>query len=240
MEIHTVFIVPYRDREKHKVLFMNYFNYLREQSPDWSEGVKLLFVHQVDRRQFNRGAMKNIGASHVAHLFPKTWKNINLVFHDVDTLPKRHVNFSYATTPGVVAHYYGVPRILGGIVVVKCGDFVAIGGFPNIWGWGYEDNELYRRVQTAHGLTIDASDRVALLDFSSICRLDVHAKVKTVSARDIKLQSLGQCDYIHDIHSVTAEENGNMLDVTSFTTRYSHVTEFRDISINKRAGGMRN
>ena len=130
--------------------------------------------------------MKNIGAIHIRKLFPENWESINLVFHDVDTLPKMHIAFSYSTVPGVVAHYYGAPDILGGIVVIKAADFMAIGGYPNIWGWGYEDNALYERA-VKYGLRVDCSDRIQLRDFSAMCRLDTNDYVKTISKRDIQL-----------------------------------------------------
>jgi len=234
MEIHTVFIVPYRDRATHKTLFMRYFEHIQAEAPEWARGVKLLFVHQKDNRQFNRGAMKNIGAIYVRRSFPQNWKDINLVFHDVDTLPKRHIHFSYATTPGVVAHYYGTRGILGGIVVIKACDFIAVGGFPNIWGWGYEDNALHKRVKR-HGLTVDCSDFIDLYDFASVCRLDMHAHIKTISRRDLNLFSRGKCDYIWHIRGLRMEENGYMLDVTSFDTHYSHQTDYHNAVLSNNA-----
>ena len=54
-----VFIVPYRDREPHRVFFNTYIYKVMEDIPreDWM----FYFVHQNDKRPFNRGAMKNIG-----------------------------------------------------------------------------------------------------------------------------------------------------------------------------------
>ena len=54
-----VFIVPYRDREPHRVFFSTYIYKIMEDIPreDWT----FYFIHQNDKRPFNRGAMKNIG-----------------------------------------------------------------------------------------------------------------------------------------------------------------------------------
>ena len=230
MTIHTAFIVPYRDRAEHKIQFMNYFEYIRERSPEWSRGVKLLFVHQKDNRLFNRGAMKNIGAIHIRRLFPHSWESINLVFHDIDTLPMKHVEFSYSTPAGVIAHYYGAAGILGGIVVIKAADFMAIGGFPNIWGWGYEDNALYDRA-VKRGLRIDCTDRVHLRDFSAMCRLDAKDYVKTISERDIELYRRGKSDSIYDVRELKMIERGHMLDVMSFNTLHAHPARLRKVPL---------
>ena len=51
-----VFIIPYRDREAQKEIFMSHMTELLKQ-----DDYEIAFVHQQDKRKFNRGAMKNIG-----------------------------------------------------------------------------------------------------------------------------------------------------------------------------------
>ena len=55
---HTVFLIPYRDREKEAQYFIKYFNYYVKAQPNMADGVKYFFCHQNDTRPFNRGAMK--------------------------------------------------------------------------------------------------------------------------------------------------------------------------------------
>ena len=77
-----VFIVPYRNREEHKMFFTKYMTFLLEDMP--TEKYRIHFVHQCDNRPFNRGAMKNIGFLAIRNMYPTQYKNITLVFHDVD------------------------------------------------------------------------------------------------------------------------------------------------------------
>jgi len=67
-----VFIVPYRDREPHRVFFSTYIYKIMEDIP--SEDWTFYFIHQNDKRPFNRGAMKNIGFSYstTLTLYPMT------------------------------------------------------------------------------------------------------------------------------------------------------------------------
>ena len=48
-----VFIVPYRDREPHKLVFSRVMPYILGDS-----NYRILFVHQKDTRPFNRGGIK--------------------------------------------------------------------------------------------------------------------------------------------------------------------------------------
>lgn len=140
---HTVFIVPYRDREEHKNLF------IRQMGEILDSGYQILFIHQCDNRSFNRGAMKNIGFLTVKNLYPDKYANMTLVFHDVDNFPIRKGIIPYTTVPGEIAHYYGYLFALGGIIAIKGGDFERLNGFPNFWAWGYEDNAIQMRAKEA-------------------------------------------------------------------------------------------
>lgn len=146
-----IFIVPYRNRVQHKFFFSKYMSFILEGSDDY----EIYFSHQCDARTFNRGGIKNIGFIAARNKYPQHYKDITFIFNDVDTIPFTKI-FDYETTHGVVKHYYGFKYALGGIVVMKGGDFERTNGFPSFWGWGMEDNVLQKRCE-AVGLTIDRS-----------------------------------------------------------------------------------
>ena len=147
-----IFIVPYRNRVQHKFFFSKYMSsFILEDKDDY----EIYFSHQCDARTFNRGAVKNIGFIAAKNKYPEHYKDITFIFNDVDTIPF-HKIFDYDTTHGVVKHYYGFKYALGGIVVMKGGDFDKTNGFPGFWGWGMEDNVLQKRCE-AVGLKIDRS-----------------------------------------------------------------------------------
>ena len=146
-----VFIVPYRDREHEKVKYLESMN-----SPIPYE---IYFAHQCDSRPFNRGAMRNIGFLAVKAKYPDTYKDITLVFNDVDTFPAPNNLPNYETVKGVVKHFYGFTYTLGGIFSIMASDFERINGYPNFWAWGYEDNALNARC-VQNKIAIDRSDFV--------------------------------------------------------------------------------
>uniref|UniRef100_A0A6C0H6P2 Galactosyltransferase C-terminal domain-containing protein n=1 Tax=viral metagenome TaxID=1070528 RepID=A0A6C0H6P2_9ZZZZ len=135
-----VFIIPYRNRCQQKFFFCKYMSFLLEHDKDY----EIYFSHQVDKRPFNRGAVKNIGFLAIKQKYPNDYKDINFIFHDIDTVPF-HKLFNYTTELGVIKHYYGFDYALGGIVVIKGKDFESTMGYPNYWGWGMEDNVLQTR-----------------------------------------------------------------------------------------------
>ena len=137
-----IFIVPYRDRKPQRYAFIKIMTHILEDL-----NCKVLFVHQRDKRPFNRGAMKNLGFIHVKKMYPNKYKDITLVFHDIDNMPWYKGQFSYTTQRNTINHFYGYPRALGGIFAIKAWDFEHINGFPNIWTWGLEDNMLLRRAE---------------------------------------------------------------------------------------------
>ena len=146
-----IFIVPYRNRIQHKFFFSKYMSFILEDKDDY----EIFFSHQCDARTFNRGAVKNIGFIAARNKYPEHYKDITFIFNDIDTIPFNKI-FDYETTHGIVKHYYGFKYALGGIVVMKGGDFERTNGFPCFWGWGMEDNVLQKRCEFI-GLKIDRS-----------------------------------------------------------------------------------
>jgi len=139
-----IFIVPYRDREEHLKTFVKtmddvMFDYPRDDYQIW-------ILHQCDTRSFNRGALKNLGFWICRNRYPYSYHNITLVFNDVDSVIAQRNLLNFETQHGVVKHFYGFKNALGGIFSMVAGDFESINGFPNFWGWGYEDNAIKHRV----------------------------------------------------------------------------------------------
>jgi hypothetical protein len=180
----VVFIVPYRDREEHLTIFLQKMAYVLEDVP--KTDYKIYVAHQNDKREFNRGAIKNIGFLYVKNKYPEDYSNITLVFNDVDTMPtEKHTGFSYQTTVGTIKHFCGYVYALGGIVSITGHDFERINGFPNFWAWGYEDNTLQHRAMK-HRIQIDRS---VFVDFSNSERSSLLTTEGQVIGRFISLSS---------------------------------------------------
>jgi len=137
-----IFIVPYRDRAPQRFAFTSIMEKIVEDL-----NCKIVFSHQKDTRPFNRGAVKNTGFLFVKNSYPEHYKDITIVFHDIDIMPWYKNQFSYDTMPGIINHFYGFKRALGGIFAIKGIDFEEANGFPNYWSWGLEDNLLKWRLQ---------------------------------------------------------------------------------------------
>jgi len=151
-----VFIVPYRDRVQHKTFFTEYMTGVVMRDFIKDQDYSIYFVHQNDTRPFNRGAMKNIGFLAIKYRYPIAYKNMTFVFNDVDTVPYTNGVLNYETSHGTIKHFYGFQYALGGMFSIKGADFERIGGFPNFWAWGCEDNCIYDRAIAA-GIIVDRS-----------------------------------------------------------------------------------
>ena len=150
-----VFIIPYRDRESHYIFFTKYMPFILEDYHN--DDYDFCFVHQHDERPFNRGALKNIGFMYYRDKYPDNYKDIQFIFHDIDTIPYTKELWSYETKKNIVKHFYGYKHALGGILTIFGEDFEKINGFPCFWSWGFEDNILQKRV-LSHNMKIDRSE----------------------------------------------------------------------------------
>ena len=179
----SIFIIPYRDRTQH---IMEYTKNMRlhMKNPLY----KFFFIHQNDSREFNRGAMKNIGFILIKSLYPTNYKDINIVFNDVDTFPKQEKEFNPITDLGTVKHLFGFENTLGGIVVIKGGDFEKIGGFSNNWTWGKEDIILYDRC-IEHNLIINRDD------FNKDINQLMHSTIRKISYKELFSKKKSKNDY---------------------------------------------
>jgi hypothetical protein len=110
----------------------------------------ILIVEQTPEKPFNRAKLLNVGYDLAKG------KYRNYIFHDVDMLPVES-KASYALV-SVPTHYAAVveqfgwglayQNYVGGVTVFDAESFEKINGFCNeYWGWGAEDDDLFRRCQ---------------------------------------------------------------------------------------------
>ena len=207
-----IFIIPYRNREKQKSFFLEKMKYIME---DINEiDYKILFIHQRDERDFNRGAMKNIGFLFVKNQFPNDYLNITLVFNDVDTTPKEKNMFKYETNKGIVKHFYGTQNALGGIFSITAEDFENIRGFPNFWSWGYEDNLIYERVKQKK-IVIDRSNFYSIMN-ENINQDFSDGYIRYVNKNDFNLFKARTSNGIHSISKLQYEYDETNMYVNVF------------------------
>ena len=210
-----VFIVPYRDRKQQYEFFDRHMKVILE---DMALGsYKILYLHQQDTREFNRGAMKNIGFITVKNMYPDDYRNITLVFNDIDNMPYTKKFLNYHTVTGVIKHFYGFQFALGGMLSITAGDFESLNGFPNFWAWGYEDNLLQGRALNA-GLTIDRSQFYPLLDPNIIHFVD--GITRNVNRTEYDLFKSYTPEGINSITDIlqTYDETTGFVNVTFFNT----------------------
>ena len=208
-----IFIVPYRDRQQHKEFFANHMKKLMEDYEPNS--YKIYYIHQKDKRTFNRGGMKNIGFLMVKDKYPKYYKDITLVFNDVDTMPYTKNFLNYNTTQGVVKHFYGYKFALGGIVSIKAGDFEKTNGFPNFWAWGYEDNLLKKRVE-ASGLRISYDQFYPIHDKNILQMKDGFHRI--INRKEYDAYMANTSAGIRNVSNLkyTVNDGSGFVDVTAF------------------------
>lgn len=151
-------VVPYRDREVQLQAFLSRVpKHLKKNNIDY----EIIIVEQANRKDFNRGALLNVGAKYAEDLGCDY-----LVFHDVDLLPL-DVDYSYPEHGPVelvgkirdkyssdkhFTYYLQKPEFdyFGGVTLFTLEDFKKINGYSNRYtGWGFEDNDLLARCEEA-------------------------------------------------------------------------------------------
>ena len=216
----VIFIVPYRDRANEMVFFKEKMTKIME---DYPHGYyKIYYIQQNHEKPFNRGAMKNIGFLMVKSKYPTHYKNITLVFNDLDTVPTTKTTIpNYCTTRGIIKHFYGYKHALGGIVSILAGDFETVNGFPNYYSWGFEDNELSDRI-LKNKMFIDRSVFYHIRDDINILQLkDTPYRITNKGEYDRFLRKVEEgINTIYDLSFTTNDITG-IVDVTHFKTKHN-------------------
>lgn len=214
----VIFIIPYRDREHQKHFFLKYYSYIME---DVTYNYEIMFIEQNHDHEFNRGAMKNIGFLSVKDIYPNDYQNISLVFHDIDVSPYKKNLLNYETKRGMVKHFYGFNFTLGGIVSITGHDFENMNGFPNYWGWGYEDNVLHNRALNK-GLYISRNNFFKIGDSNILHLIDDFKKILDKTNHDnCKTDNFDNgINYIENLkYDIINNDDHNIIKVNHFTTK---------------------
>jgi hypothetical protein len=152
------FIIPYRNRKEHLDEFIKRFSEILK---DKDIDAQFYIIHQINSKEFNRGAMKNIGFLEISKKRPDGL----FIFHDVDVFPVSWGLIKYETNRGYFRRpiYNGYDGNLGLVCSCWKEDFEKTNGFPNYWGWGVEDETLYKRA-LKNGIIIDENSMVYYKD----------------------------------------------------------------------------
>jgi len=141
-------IVPYRNRLNHLLQFL--FCFEEHMAKHYSYvSYNFYIIEQHGDYKFNRGKLLNIG-------FDISKDECDyFCFHDVDMLPiADSCNYSLVTNPTHMAKHctqynYKHPywSYFGGVTLFDKENYIKCQGFSNeMWGWGYEDDDLFSRV----------------------------------------------------------------------------------------------
>lgn len=151
----VAFLVPYRNRTSHVKLFMQHMHpLLYRQQIEYT----IFVIEQHGVGLFNRGILLNAG-----YLEAKKLRDFNcIILHDVDHLPEDDRNMYVCPqkpthmVQGIRFYRKTTARYsnFGGVVAMSNYHFESVNGFSNkFWGWGGEDDDLYRRI-LFHGYSV--------------------------------------------------------------------------------------
>jgi hypothetical protein len=131
----------------------------------------------------------------------------------------------YETGANKIKHFYGYNYTLGGIISVLGRDFERIGGFPNFWGWGYEDNLLQQRAINA-GIGIDRDVFFKINDSENIVHFE-HGTERIMNKFDFEKFSKNTNEGLYTIWKLdyNIDEKIDFVNVTDFKTGYEEVKQ---------------
>lgn len=240
MEPSLIFIIPYRNREPQKEFFLRHMKYILEDFKN--EYYEIVIAHQCDNRNFNRGAMKNIGFQYIKNKYPRSYKTMTFIFNDVDTIPYKKNLIDYKTGYGKIKHFYGFEYALGGIFSISGNDFEILNGFPNFWGWGCEDNVINDRA-TRNGIYISRKNFFNIGDSKILHLFDGYIKPTDTSNPYLTKNDNGSfglntlTDIKFDIDMCNSEDGllqHTMVNINNFNCEIEHNNDnIRMIDIRK-------
>lgn len=137
-------MVPYRDRKAHLDEFVPHMQkFLPENG---AKDFRIVVVEQAPGLPFNKGKLLNAGFEHTKRAYD------HYVFHDIDLLPLE-ADYSPCAVPTHLSPYveqfdWKLPYkdLFGGVVMFPRDAYVKLNGYNNgYWGWGAEDDDMFRR-----------------------------------------------------------------------------------------------
>ncbi|CAF0810330.1 unnamed protein product [Rotaria sp. Silwood1] len=146
-------IVPYRDRWDilRRFLFHTH-EFLQRQQLDY----RIYVCEQAFDSTFNKGIVMNSCFKEILNLEPNT---PCFIMHDVDLLLIDDRNMY--TCPLYPRHlsvaidkfdfYLPYPELVGGVLAMRREHYILVNGYStNYWGWGGEDDDMYKRITKKH------------------------------------------------------------------------------------------
>nr|XP_054766013.1 beta-1,4-galactosyltransferase 5-like [Lytechinus pictus] len=148
-------LIPFRDRFFHLPILLRYLiPMLKKQLLQFS----FFVIEQANKNLFNRAMLMNVGFLESLKIFDYDC----FVIHDVDHVPLDDRNY-YGCTDMPRHFLSGVDKwkykllyktFFGAVTGLTKGNIRSINGFPNVyWGWGGEDDDIWKRVKDV-GLNI--------------------------------------------------------------------------------------
>lgn len=222
-------IVPYRNRPNQLATFTNHIKKFL------NIPYELIIVEQAKGKDFNRGALLNIGFQKAERL------NCDYIaFHDIDMLPINS-DYSYSEYPVHLITELDLPESVnrtlfegyfGGVTIFPSNVFRAVNGYSNgYYGWGFEDDDLLLRC-IENGINI-RSKRYKQFTRSSVA-LEFNGKDSYVaipntvkSFRDCTIFVSFRYDEINRIKE-NITDNNSVFSIPGFDTSLS-INSFFDI-----------
>ncbi|KAL5010416.1 hypothetical protein ScPMuIL_012721, partial [Solemya velum] len=142
-------IIPYRDREEQlRILLYNLHAMLTRQLIDYG----IYVVDEALPTKFNRAMLMNIGYNEAIKIYDYQC----FIFHDVDLIPQDD-RLLYNCPPhprhmsaAIDKFNYKLPyqALFGGVSALTKEQFTKVNGFSNMYfGWGGEDDDMYKRIK---------------------------------------------------------------------------------------------